>query len=355
MEESSPWLVLPSEQSNPLDVLSRVSVLLVSLFDVASSHPRKVVIPTPAAIDHFFRVLRSDPALKPSSAVLAVKRRALENFACYCSLAESALLLHHARIMEILFASLSWAQSHGNAMMEEILACYSKYVQHVPVGHLEQPLFQAVMNLDLELLGLHIARLVECRPGLWAALPVSRRYFLEQQIAMGAMRGTPDLASTGARIILSSSRPCYPLLIVAVANAGVGPHLAALALRARPPAPVWPNQIPVYHEEAQGQGRPMQQAQHVFSEFAGLIPTDNKRSDPPTVTLASESQVESKRLRLEPSDFQVAATVVEKETSTWFQPTLQVFELEKGEDENDELDDLPMIVDESPSNSEGGE
>jgi hypothetical protein len=369
--DTLPWLVLPFENSGRGAVADfvRLSALLDGLLNVAtsSSNRRRVSIPTPAAVEHFYRLLRSDPALKPTHALLAIKRQSLQSFASYCVLAGSALLLHHARVMEILLASLSWAQSNGNATLSSVLDCYTVYIQHVPVGHLEKTLFHAIANLEPDFLLSHLALLVECRPGLWASLPNARTALIEQRVAALVLKD-PEAVSLATRILTASSKVGLPVLAVVINHCGVGPHLASLALRFRPPAPVWPNQQPLY-DEAQLQ-QLQQQNQHVFAELSGLIPSlDNssKRSE----HAVEEPVVETKRARVEEGARSVVARAV---AVNWdvegtneakhnavglssFQPPLQVHSFGQREDHDDndddeEIDDLPMIVDASPSNSE---
>ena len=369
--DDSAWLSLPAEKGrDAVDDFARLSVLVTSLFRVVASRSRKVILPTPSAIDHFYRVLRSDPALKPNPSLLAVKRMVLDNFGFYCVVAQSALLMHHARVTEILLASLSWAQSHRNATIEHFLNGYALYVQHVPVGHLEKTLYHSVMSMDANVIAKHMALLIECRPGLWASLPSSRRAFLEHHLASLVLSGTPDAVSTSARILLASSKQCVPLLAVALNGAGMSAHLSALALRSRPPAPIWPNQQPLY-EDAQSHGQQQQyqhqQQQHIFAEFAGLIPVAAPSSPKRIEGRAEEEEErldEPKRARFDPGEVVKVAEQQQQQQQqqqhrsdmvlSSFQPPLQVhsFAANDDDDEEEQEEEMPMIVDASPSNSD---
>jgi hypothetical protein len=330
------------------------------LLQTAEGH--LVTLPTHVAVEHFYRVLRTDPAAQLNntlslSALLRIKERALQLLGVYFAVARSASLLHHARWMEMLQGSFAWARSHADATLAAVAACYASYVRHVPAGHMERPVFQALVTVEhWEVVGPHLALLIECRAGLWQQLAPSTRVALQHRLVSELAAGDTNAVSVAARAVNAVAVVDLPSLVSSVGGSGHGPHLASLSLRLRPPAPLWPL---AHTYESEKQQQQQHHATNVFVE-SGLIDSSAslKRKPDPVVPVVAADTAEKKSRVAHRVEEQASGAEMDYSS---FQPQLQqnvhTATNEEGEDaaegdEDEDVEPMPMIVDASPSNSE---
>ncbi len=354
--------------------LARVAELLLS-----SAAGQVLTIPTRSIVNHFSRVLRTDPSAQLPSAtalhsLVVLKEHALSCLAACFGLARSAALLHHAAIMEILSASFAWSRSHSDAGLESVVSCFAAYVRHVPAGHLERPLLQSIVTVELmPIVAPHLALIVESRPALWLQMHGSARAAIENWIVSQVIEGASEMASLAARIVNASAHVDLPTLVVAAGKSRA--HLATLALRMRPPASLWAlPQFEMSQDQQASVSGGARRMVHVFAE-AGVDeqPLKRQQEAPTEVAVANLHQQEKKARVSEEAEpatnaLQVVSAVAEEEQQeeaapiadySSFQPTLErnvhqsYFQEEEGDEDNEDDDEpLPMIVDEPPSEGE---
>jgi hypothetical protein len=364
----------------------RICTLIENLLTLEGNHA--IILPLHIGMDHFFRILCTDASLSLSPELLSIKRRCLQCFSVYAGTARSGLLLHHASVIQMLQSSFAWAKSHQNATLAAVAQSYVAYVQHVPVGHLERSLFQTILSTKVPNLLEFLPVLVQCRPGLWAQTPIEIRLEIEQAAVVSMLVNPAEGVPRGAELLNASAVLQLPALPAALAcSKGVpNAYLGPLALRLRPPAPMWP-----VREGVEAGEKPKAGSTNVFADFGTGGDKRRKTDELPVfvgskkkakkVAVVAEAVVEEEEeeeaggveamevdQNVEKGGEEEEEEEEEQPNYSAFQPQLAVHSQHGGggggsgqvysdDDEEEDVGDMvfPVLVDASPSNSENSE
>ncbi len=169
-----------------------------------------LTLATHTAVAHFARVLACAARLKVKVTVAwPLVRQTLPVLRAFVRLAGGALLLHHSALMEALLACHGWALAECAPAVAALCEFYcSDYVPIVPVGHLEGPLFSAVVVARAGAGNVTpLVSLVQERPGLWAAMAPSTRSAVEASLCALLVGGDAASVAPACALLQSSAAP----------------------------------------------------------------------------------------------------------------------------------------------------
>ncbi len=168
-----------------------------------------VTLATHTAVAHFVRVLACAARLKVSVTVAwPLVRHTLPVVRAFVRLARDALLMHHSALMEALLACHGWALAECPAAVGPLCGLYADYAVSVPVGHLEGPVFTAIVETLARTADVAaLASLVQSRPGLWAALAQNTRSAVEGSLCTLLLGGDAFAVAMASALVQSSPAP----------------------------------------------------------------------------------------------------------------------------------------------------